>query len=367
MSSPIVSIAMVVRNMERFLADSIESILAQTFRDFEFVIVDFGSTDRSSAIVEQYRAKDSRIRLHSIGECSLPEARTASLQFARGQHIALMDADDIAFPQRLERQVAYLESHPDVALLGSAIECMDEHGKRQFTREFPLSDADIRVGLQRGTVLHQTTVIFRRGVLDTVKGYRRAFPLSEDYDLWLRVIEHFRVANLAEPLVRYRLHSHQVSVRKLRQEITCLVAARAAAQLRARGSEDPLWRVDEITPAVLAQLGVSDATLNAALFAGYSDWMNAMLQAGNHDAALELIRQMVQLPRGGSADNAIVSNACLTAAQIHLQRGAFLAAQLWTIRAVAIRPVVAARPFKALLQRTPPTLASTEAASPRAN
>jgi len=358
---------MVVRNMERFLADSIESILAQTFRDFEFVIVDFGSTDRSPAIVAEYQAKDSRIRLHTIGECSLPEARTASLRFAQGRYIALMDADDVSFPERVERQVAYLEAHPEVALLGSAIECMDERGARQFTREFPLTDADIRVALQRGTVLHQTTVVFRREILENVKGYRKAFPLSEDYDLWLRVIEHFRVANLAEPLVRYRIHPHQVSVRKLAQEITCMVAARAAAQLRARGSQDPLWHADEITSEVLAHLGVSDGALNAALVAGYSDWMNAMLQAGNNDAALELIRQMRQLPRGSRADNAIVANACLTAAQIQVQRGAFLSAQAWTLRAIAIRPVIAARPFRTLLSRTPSALASSRVVSPPSN
>lgn len=352
-SPPVVSVAMVVRNMERFVAEAIESILDQTFRDLEFVIVDFGSTDRSLSIISQYQEEDCRIKLHVIAPCSLPEARNASLQFTRGRYIALMDADDVAFPDRLERQIAYLENHAEIALLGGAIECTDSSGIRQFTRQFPLTDGDIRTALLRGTVLHQTTVMLRREVLDTIKGYRRAFALAEDYDLWLRVVEHFQVTNLAEPLVYYRLHSDQVSVRRLRQEVMCSVAARAAAEIRASGSADPLWEIDEITPEVLVALGVKEAALTEALVFAYCDWMNAMLLARNEEAALDLIEELLKLPRTGSSSSAIFCNACLTAARIKYRRGAYLSAMGSLIRAIAIRPIVMARPIKRLLSRAP--------------
>src|SRR5260370_40231528 len=101
MSQPLVSVVMPVRNVERFLAESIESILAQTFRDFEFIIVDFGSTDGSKAIVSRYAAEDERIKPHHIPSCTLPIARNVGSQLARGKYIAVMDADELAQLHRL--------------------------------------------------------------------------------------------------------------------------------------------------------------------------------------------------------------------------------------------------------------------------
>ena len=102
MNEPVVSVAMVVCNVERFLAEAIESILAQTYRDFEFVIVDFGSTDRSKEIIAGYAAKDSRVKLHEIPHCGLAEARNAGCFLAQGQYIAIMDADDVSLPERYD-------------------------------------------------------------------------------------------------------------------------------------------------------------------------------------------------------------------------------------------------------------------------
>jgi hypothetical protein len=335
--------------MERFVGEAIESVLNQTFRDFEFIIVDFGSTDRSQSIISRHQARDSRIQFYVIHPCSLADARNAGCLLTRGRYIALLDADDIAFPDRLERQVAYLERHPEIALLGGAIQCTNSTGLPRFRRSFPTSDSDVRAALSHETALHQTTVMMRREVFGAVKGYRKAFALSEDYDLWLRVVEHFQVANLAEPLVNYRFHSGQLSVRRLRQEVMCWIAARASAQIRASGGVDPLWDVDEITPEVLALLGISEAAFMEALVKAHCDWMNAMLQASNVDAALGLIEDMLQLPRSTSANGALLSNACLTAARIHYKRRAFRASINSTATAIRIRPVVVGRPIKKLL------------------
>jgi hypothetical protein len=354
MDAPVVSVAMVVRNMERFLGEAIESILKQTFRGFELVIVDFGSTDRSKSIISSYQAGDGRIKLHVIPPCSLAEARNASCLLAGGRYIALMDADDVAFPDRLERQLCYFKDHPEIALLGGAIECTGPSGSSRFKRSFPLTDSEIRAALERSTAVHQTTVMMRREVLDVVKGYRRAFALAEDYDLWLRVIEHYEVANLPEPLVYYRIHPGQVSVQKLRQEVMCWVAARAAAQIRANGGVDPLWQTDEITREVLALLGVTEAAFAQVLATAYCDWMNAMLQASNDEAALRLIEELLALSRSTRLDRAVLSDACLTAAGIHYRHGRFFAAISSSGRAVHIRPEIVGRPIKKLLYHALP-------------
>jgi hypothetical protein len=351
MESPVVSVAMVLRNMQRFVGESVESILNQSFRDFEFVIVDFGSTDESRAIVSRYQANDRRIKLHVIPPCGLSEARNASCFLAQGKYVALMDADDIAFPNRLERQVAYLDQHPEIALLGSAIRCIGPSGESRFLRSFPMTDGEIRSALQHSTAIQQTTVMMRREILGIVKGYRRAFALAEDYDLWLRVIEHFQVANLPEPLVHYRIHPGQISVQRLRQEVMCWIAARAAAQIRARGGADPLWETEEITPDVLTLLGVTQVDFAQALATAYFDWMNAMLQASNDEAVLHLVADLLELSRLAKIDRSMLSEACLNVAQIQFKRGAYLASIGSTARAVSIRPVVVGRPFKKLVRR----------------
>src|ERR1700733_11651747 len=118
MNRPLVSVAMVVCNVDRFLSESIESILAQTFREFEFIIVDFGSTDKSTTIASSYAAQDSRIKLHTIPCCGLAEARNASCLLAQAQYIAIMDADDIATRDRLMWQVDFMEKRSEVGVLG---------------------------------------------------------------------------------------------------------------------------------------------------------------------------------------------------------------------------------------------------------
>src|SRR6266852_208035 len=129
MTRPLVSVAMVVCNVERFLAEAIESILGQTFKEFEFIIVDFGSTDRSKSIILEYQDKDNRIKFHTIPHCGLGEARNAAGFLAQGQYIAIMDADDIAVRDRLMWQIDFMEKHREVGVLGGGgeiITCLAE-------------------------------------------------------------------------------------------------------------------------------------------------------------------------------------------------------------------------------------------------
>lgn len=143
MSNPLVSVVMVVCNVERFLGEAIASVLAQTFREFEFVIVDFGSTDKSKEIVSQYAATDHRIRLHEIPNCGLAEARNAGVSRAQGRYVAIMDADDVSLPDRLLREVEFLEKNPNVGVVGGAVAWIDATGSLLGTPRYPRESRSI--------------------------------------------------------------------------------------------------------------------------------------------------------------------------------------------------------------------------------
>ena len=142
MNKPVVSVVMIVCNVERFLAEAIQSILDQTFREFEFLVVDFGSTDKSKSIVSSFAVKDERIKLFEIANCGLAEARNAGCFLAQGRYIAMIDADDISLPERLQWQVEFMEKHPEVGLLGGAREVFDSNGRNLFTWSDPTEDDD---------------------------------------------------------------------------------------------------------------------------------------------------------------------------------------------------------------------------------
>ena len=203
METPLVSVAMVVCNVERFLPEAIESILNQTFRDFELIIVDFGSTDGSQSIIRRYQEKDNRIQFHVIPHCNLSEARNACCFRARGKYLALLDADDIALPDRLALQVHYLDRHPQIAILGGAVELIDELGRRLGVEGRRESDREIRHTLLKHSPFVVSTVTMRAEEFRTAGGYRRAFAdTAEDYDLWLRMMERCRAATLGEVVAR---------------------------------------------------------------------------------------------------------------------------------------------------------------------
>jgi glycosyltransferase involved in cell wall biosynthesis len=294
MNQPLVSVVMVVRNVDRFLAEAIESILGQTFTDFEFVILDFGSTDRSQAIAATYAARDNRIRLHEVPNCGLAEARNAACFLAEGQYIAIQDADDMSVPNRLLRQVEFMEKHQDFGLLGGAAEWVDSQATSLWTLTFPSEDCEIRSALATRCPFSQTAVLLRREAFVAVGGYRAAFAPSEDYDLWLRISEHFRCANLKEVVVKYRIHPQQVSVSGRKQQTFGAVAARVSAAFRKNGSSDLLNSEQAITAELLARLGVSEAELQTSLFSDYRDWIRNMVAAKEYSVALQIAAEMLQ-------------------------------------------------------------------------
>jgi len=211
---PLISVLMPVYNAQSYLAEAVESILSQSLGDFEFLILDDGSTDRSLKILRAYAAQDPRIRLTSRANGGYVSALNQLLEQAQGELIARMDADDVALPERLAKQVTFLQQHPAVLCLGSAFDLIDARDRRITSLPVPLDDAEIqRLALSGHTPINHPSAMMRRSALLQVGGYDEAFCPAEDLDLWLKLGEIGQLANLPEPLVKYRLHPDSVSER----------------------------------------------------------------------------------------------------------------------------------------------------------
>jgi glycosyltransferase involved in cell wall biosynthesis len=287
-NKPIISVIMVTRNMQRFLPQTVESVLGQSFREFEFIIVDYGSTDNSKKSLTKYAQSDPRIQLHEIPECPLVEARNAGCSLAQGRYIAVQDADDISLPDRFRLQVEFLESHPEYGMVGGLPQWVDLNGKEMWVAPFPTDDEGIKSALRYCFPFCHTSLLIRRDAFEMVGGYRSVVTQSHDYDLALRISDHFRCANLPQVVVNYRVHPFQVSLSKRNKQTLCKLAAQASAASRRAGKKDPLDSVREINTAALVSMGVSEAQQQAELASDYRTWIESMEFSGEHAAALKV-------------------------------------------------------------------------------
>jgi len=229
---------MSVYNCERYVAEAVESILGQTFTDFEFIIIDDGSTDRSLSILRRFAQRDGRIRLVSRGNRGLTRSLNEGLGLARGEFIARMDADDISLPERLERQVEYLRAHPECVALGCRLYLIDPDGDPLMEEPRPTTHEDIMQMLLRGSgAIPHPGAMIRRTDLCAIGGYNEEFKAAQDLDLWLRLSERRQLANLDEVLVRYRMHFGSVSVGSRQVQVS--FAERAVREARLRRGQTP--------------------------------------------------------------------------------------------------------------------------------
>jgi hypothetical protein len=206
--APALSVTMAVLNAERYLAQAVESVLRQSFADFEFIIIDDGSTDRSPAILREFAGRDARIRVISRPTQGIPRTRNEALRASRGEFIAIMDADDIAGPDRFAKQLAYLQAHPECLALGSVATMIDADGDAIRDWPVPLTNEEIdRAYMERrGPAMVNPAAMMRRQAALDIGGYREHLQWCEDQDLFMRLAEVGEVANLAEPLLQYRQH-----------------------------------------------------------------------------------------------------------------------------------------------------------------
>jgi len=213
---PIVSVIMSVYNGERFLCEAIDSILNQSFSNFEFIIINDGSTDKSGDILESY--DDARIRVIHQEKQHLTKSLNMGLRIARGKYIARMDADDIAMPTRLEEQVSFLDSHSDIAVVGCWAFLIDGTGKILKQLTFPCNDREIRRALIYTNPIIHPGVVIRKEALIKVNLYREEFKYAQDRDLWFRIMEHYKLANLPRFLMKLRFTGSNISILKRKEQ-----------------------------------------------------------------------------------------------------------------------------------------------------
>jgi glycosyltransferase involved in cell wall biosynthesis len=302
MNAPTISVAMSVYNGERFLAQAIESILSQSFTDFEFLILDDGSKDGTREIIEGFAARDPRIRPILRENRGLIASLNQLIGEARAELIARMDADDISKPERFARQITFLAENPECGVVGSWTEDIDEAGGRYHLdgADHPLDHEQFLEAVERGgSLLCHPSVIFRRDIVRSVGGYHAAFKHCEDMDLWLRLASVTRIANLPERLLRYRHYDEQISSRHAtEQQIGAAISALAFKERQA-GRPDPTEHLGKL-PA----LEDMDALFGRE---GVSRWVRSKVapsllysRTGLRDEGFDIILQHIR--EGGARD-----------------------------------------------------------------
>lgn len=248
-SAPRVSVIMPVYNAEPYLAEAIESVLSQSFTDFEFLIHDDGSTDESLEVLKSYAAKDARIVVSAGKNQGVFAARNLLQGKAQGDFLAVMDADDICLPDRFERQVGYLDSYPGCVVIGGHITMVDKGERPIIDLNIPTEHEKIDENNLRGltSIWHPTTMM-RALALKKVGCYDPSYKASGDLDLWLRMAEIGRLANLPDIVLKYRIHDKSIS--GARQELQRQMARRACEAAWARRGLTGMtfdygdWRMD---------------------------------------------------------------------------------------------------------------------------
>ena len=232
---PTVSVVMPVYDARRYVARAIRSVRSQTLRDWELLIFDDGSSDGTREILREYAGRDARIRLFLNEHKGYVPWLNEGLRQARGEFWARMDADDVAMPHRFEKQVAYLRQHSDCVVVGADAMQVDAAGWRIGRLRVPLTHEQIEASLLEGLgeVLCHPVAMFRRDALRAVDGYRKDCEPAEDVDLYLRLAEVGRLANLPDVLLRYRRHFTSVSAsQQMRQREAVRRGLQSAYQRR---------------------------------------------------------------------------------------------------------------------------------------
>ena len=211
--APLVTVLMSCHNSETWLEEAILSILEQTFTNFEFLIIDDGSSDKSLSILECFAHKDARIKLIKKSNTGLADSLNIGLSSAQGKWIARMDADDISEPGRLEKQVNFVSCNPDLVFLGSSLTIIDENGAPGSKYIYPKDHKSLLNHLLTARRFPpHSSAFYLSSLAREIGGYRKRIRRAEDWDLWLRLSRRGNLACIDEPLVQIRKHSQQISL-----------------------------------------------------------------------------------------------------------------------------------------------------------
>jgi hypothetical protein len=355
MSDPPVSVLMSVHNGVRFLREAVDSILSQTWANFEFLGIDDGSTDGSGALLDKLARRDPRMRVIHQENMGLTKSLNRGLALARGDLVARMDGDDVSEPTRLEVQMGYLAKHPEIAVLGTSDTMIDGDGRVLRHVGRTVDPMVVRWELSYGNSVVHSSVMFRRGLVRAAGGYNSEFAYAQDYELWTRLLMGGAgISSTPQTLLKYRISGNNVFMTRRQEQENCALKAghryiehllqhqvpeEEVSQMRLilgrqRLSSIPLWRnAVALCDELLVRAGeecsprqVKELRMN--LSDAFLDFARLNARAWPAHSLRSLRRSLSLLPRRALDKRAI---------------GAVLLYGLWLVRRVKIRVKSAAQ------------------------
>jgi len=252
--SPKISVVLSVYNeAEGPLRESIESILTQTQSDFEFLIIDDASDQKTASVLESYRANDKIRLLKNSENQGLTKSLNRAIREAHGEWIARQDSDDVSLPNRLKLQLDYLKTHPDVILLGTRFLEFSNQTPEGLEPSVPFLETDevIKGALTSFNPFCHSSVIFKKELFLKLGGYNETFKYAQDYELWVRMLNHGRGANLNEVLVKRRLTENQISSGHYKKQLSYSLHARLLALKDHPATKETLFHFSKSLIAIL--------------------------------------------------------------------------------------------------------------------
>jgi glycosyltransferase involved in cell wall biosynthesis len=233
-----VSVLMPAYNAEKYIKEAIESILDQTFKDFEFIIIDDCSQDKTWEIIREYKERDNRIIIDKNQKnLGLAGIRNKLKKMAKGEYIAWQDADDISIETRLEKQYAFLESHPEVGIIGAYLEFFENDYSAKSIRKYYRGDQKLRKNIFLFSPVAQPVAMIRKEILDRAGDYNLKYPPAEDLDMSFRIGKMSQFANIPEVLLRYREHPNSNTFTRLKK------SERSTLEIRKKYANSAEYRI----------------------------------------------------------------------------------------------------------------------------
>lgn len=226
-TNPLISIIIPTYNKSQYLKEAIESVLNQTYKEIEVIVVDDGSTDNTGEVVKSF--DDPRVIYFFQKNKGPAAARNSGLRRAKGKYIAFLDSDDLWLKEKLKKQIDFMEKNSEIGLLGTGCYEITDKGKIIGKKIFPIKNEILQKDLIKYNPFIQSSVMVKREVFDKVGLYDENFRESEDYELWLRIAENYKIRNLAEPLVMKRYYREGLSPAKDKEQLYFVLEAKKAA------------------------------------------------------------------------------------------------------------------------------------------
>ena len=291
MKNPKVTVLMSVYNGEKYLQEAIDSILGQTFKDFEFLIVNDGSTDKTVEILESYN--DPRIKIiNNEKNIGLTKSLNKGLRLASGEYIARQDADDISLSTRFEEELKFFEKNSNVALTGTDYFLINEKDEIIHTVNCFTENSKLKEKLLEGNQFGHGSIMFKKECIDKVGAYREEFEFSQDYDFYLRVAEIYDIANIPEPLYKWRININSVSVRKKALQDKYALLAIELAKERRQSGKDKLQSLkrEEINKFIDSYLiSKSEYQSKKEIAQNYCFWGRILFNGKDYKGAFKLL------------------------------------------------------------------------------